>query len=292
MSDAGRRSSIRPDVLDRLVLFARQHSACRKKTATFSKGIHTHGFYKLGKAPAKRDDRTFRMAALLKELPAVPAEWDFDLAHNEFHIPLPMFANDLYGNCVIAGRAHQTLRFETIEQKKIVRVTDKDVLREYWREEGGAGPDFDQGLVVLDSLKYWRKYGWKAGLKKYSIHAFAQVDKKNRSEVRAAIYLLSGAGAGLALPLSAKAQIDAGKPWDVVSGAGGKPDSWGGHYVFLSGYTAKGPVCVTWGRKQQMTWAFVEKYCDEMYGIVDNKDRFLKRSPIDVEKLEYYLSVL
>jgi hypothetical protein len=28
-------------------------------------------------------------------------------------------------------------------------------------------------------------------------------------------------------------------------------------------------VCVTWGRKQQLTWAFVDKYCDEAYAIID-----------------------
>ncbi len=257
-----------------------------------SKGIHTHEFYKLGKAPVKKDERNFKMASLLKVIPAVPREWDYDLSHKRFHIPLPMFGNDLYGDCVIAGRAHQTLRFEAAEQKRVIRITDKDVLREYWKEEGGAGPAYDQGLVVLDSLKCWRKYGWKAATKKYSIHAFAQIDEQNESEVRAAIYLLTGVGAGLSLPLSAKAQIDAGKPWDVVRSADGKSNSWGGHYVFLSGYTTKGPVCVTWGRKQQMTWAFAKKYCDEMYGIVDNKDRFLKKSPLDAEKLERYLSQL
>lgn len=254
-----------------------------------SKGIHTHGFFKLGKAPAKKDRRNFKMAALLKVIPTVPREWDYDTAHAKFHIPLPMFGNDVYGDCVIAGRAHQTLRFETTEQKKVVSITEKDALREYWKEEGGSGPNYDQGLVVLDSLKLWRKNGWNAANRKYSIHAFAQIDQANQAEVKAAIYLLTGAGAGLSLPKSAQAQLDAGKPWDVVSGPNSKPNSWGGHYVFLSGYTIQGPVCVTWGRKQQMTWAFVKKYCDELYGIVDNKDRFLKKSPIDVEKLEKYL---
>ncbi len=254
-----------------------------------AKGIHAHGFYKLGKAPAKRDERNFKMAALLKIIPKVPKEWDFDTTNKKHHIPLPLFGNDMYGDCVIAGRAHQTLRFEVTEQKKVIKLAEKDVLREYWKEEGGMGPAYDQGLVVLDSLKLWRKRGWKVGTNSYTIHAFAQIDRKNPAEVKAAICLLTGAGAGLSLPKSAQTQLDAGKPWDVVSGPDAKPNSWGGHYVFLSGYTAKGPVCVTWGRKQQMTWAFVRKYCDEMYGIVDNKDRFLKQSPLDVEKLERYL---
>jgi hypothetical protein len=257
-----------------------------------AKGIHAHGFFKLGKAPAKKDERNFKMAALLKVIPKVPKEWDFDTTNKKYHIPLPMFGNDVYGDCVIAGRAHQTLRFEATEQKKVVSIPEKDVLREYWKEEGGTGPKYDHGLVVLDSIKLWRKKGWKVGTHAYTIHAFAQIDQKDPAEVKTAIFLLTGAGAGLSLPKSARTQLDAGKPWDVTSGPDSRPNSWGGHYVFLSGYTDKGPVCVTWGRKQQMTWAFLNKYCDELYGIVDNKDRFLKKSPVDVEKLEQYLKQL
>jgi hypothetical protein len=59
-----------------------------------------------------------------------------------------MFANDQYGDCVMAGRAHQTLRFELAEQKKVIAISDEDVTREYFQETGVA----DSGLVVLDSL--------------------------------------------------------------------------------------------------------------------------------------------
>ena len=257
-----------------------------------SKGIHAHSFFKLGKAPAKKDKRNLRLAALLKVIPKIPREWDFDTTYRKHHFPLPLFRNDMHGNCVIAGRAHQTLRFEALEQKKVIRITDNDVLREYWKEAGGKGPEHDRGLVVLDSLKLWRRKGWKVEAKTYSIHAFAQIDEKNPLEVRAAVYLLVGAGAGLSLPRSARTQLIAGKPWDVTKGPDARHNSWGGHYVFLSGYTDHGPVCITWGRKQQMTWEFLKRYCDELYGIVDNKDRFLKRSPLDAEKLEQYLKQL
>ena len=53
--------------------------------------------------------------------------------------------------------------------------------------------------------------------------------------------------------------------------------------MMIPGYNAKGPVCVTWGRKQQMTWAFFDKYCDEAYAIVDDKDS--AKSKLDVQKL-------
>jgi hypothetical protein len=29
----------------------------------------------------------------------------------------------------------------------------------------------------------------------------------------------------------------------------------GGDWVYVPGYTARGPVCLSWGRRQQMSWA-------------------------------------
>src|SRR4051794_31538952 len=121
-----------------------------------AKGINSHPGFKLGKAPAKRDRRNLKFATLLKAPVTVPDEYDFDLKHAG--VPTPMFANDVYGDCVIAGRAHQTIRFEDIEQSKIVKITDQEVLKEYFAETGGP----DTGLVVLDSLNLWRQEGWTA----------------------------------------------------------------------------------------------------------------------------------
>src|SRR6266545_1991492 len=101
-----------------------------------SKGIDRHPIFKLGKAPAKRDARNLMFAAILKAPVALPKEYDFDLKHPG--IPTPMFANDDYGDCVIAGRAHQTLRFELIEQGSVMMIPDAQVLKEYFKETGGA----------------------------------------------------------------------------------------------------------------------------------------------------------
>jgi len=58
----------------------------------------------------------------------------------------------------------------------------------------------------------------------------------------------------------------------------------------IPGYNETGPVCVTWGRKQQMTWSFFDKYCDEAYAIVDDKDS--AKSKLDVAKLVAALNSL
>ena len=250
-----------------------------------ARGINSHKVFKLGKAAAKRDTRNLRFAAVLKAPPPLPANYDFDLTNPG--IPTPMFANDNYGDCVMAGRAHQTLRFEDIEQGSVLMITDKDVLREYRKETGGA----DSGLVVLDSLKLWRQRGWKVGKHSYKIQAFAEINRGNRNEVRRAIFSDVGVGLGVQLPLSAQKEIQAGQPWEITTGSGSKPGSWGGHYVYVPGYTKKGPVCVTWGRKQQMSWAWFNKYCDEAYAIFDAKDSF-KKAQISKAAISEFLKSL
>jgi hypothetical protein len=251
-----------------------------------SKGIQTHPIYKLGKAAAARDQRNLKFAAILRAPLKLPAEYDFDEKHPG--IPTPMFANDEYGDCVIAGRAHQTLRFELIEQKAKLKITDKEVVAEYLKQTGGV----DSGLVVLDSLKLWRSRGWRAATKNYKIQAFSELDRKNRSEVKQAIVLDVGVGIGMSLPRSAQSQFQTGKPWKPVSGPSGAVNSWGGHYVFVSGYTKLGPVCVTWGQKQQMTWSFFTKYCDEAYGIIDGVNTAKQKKALDAKALGAFLATL
>lgn len=251
-----------------------------------TKGINTHKLFKLGKDKAKVDKRNLKFAAILRAPIALPDEYDFDVKHSG--IPTPMFANDTYGCCVISGRAHQTLRFEDIEQGAVLTITDKEVVNEYLKETGGE----DSGLVVLDSLRLWRKKGWRAAKESYKIRAFAQVNLNEHQEVKRAVFMDLGVGLGLALPKTAQAQISAGKAWDAVSGPGSAPNSWGGHYVYVPGYTKRGPVCVTWGRRQQMTWAFFDKYCDEAYTIIDAVNTAKTRKALDAGKINAFLAKL
>jgi hypothetical protein len=254
-----------------------------KQQSTKRKG--NTSIIRFGKAPAKRDDRNLKLSAVLRAPVALPAEYDFDVNHNG--VPTPMFGNDQYSDCVIAGRAHQTLRFETAEQGILISITDKDVLREYFKETGGD----DTGLVMLDSLNLWRKRGWRAANQRFKIKAFAEIDRTDRQEVKRAVYMDIGVGLGFTLPDSAISQFHAGKPWEVTSGPGSGPNPKNGHYVYVPGYTKTGPVCVTWGRKQQMTW-FLKKFCDEAYAIIDAVDTPKKKRNLDEKKINEFLTSL
>ena len=251
-----------------------------------AKGIQRHPIFKLGKAAAARDSRNLRLKTILKAPVKLPREYDFDAEHAG--VPTPMFGNDRFGDCVIAGRAHQTLRFEFVEQKKLLAISDGDVVHEYFEETGGA----DSGLVVLDSLRRWRKTGWIAAASRYFIQAFAEVNRQIATEIKRAVFTELGVGLGLLLPLTAQKEFSAGKPWTTTSGPGSHANSWGGHYVYVTGYTTLGPTCVSWGRKQQMSWKFVARYCDEAYAIVDALDTAKKRRAIDGRTLRAFLATV
>jgi hypothetical protein len=256
--------------------------------------------YKLGKLKPRIDTRTIKMARILKTIPPSPQVYNVDQKYS-FLVDNKMFANDQWGDCVIAGRAHMTLRFEAFEQNMQIPISDDDVLAEYWIEQGAheiskrhfcktvtrwdSKPD--NGLVMLDSLNSWRQEGWSIGGKNYPIYAFAGVNWKAHDEVKATVYLLNGAYAGFVVPQSAMDQFNAGKPWTVVPGS----PIIGGHAVYIVGYDEVGLTCITWGKPQKMDWNFWDTQFDEAYGVVDNRDKWLgEKSPVDVNALNAILA--
>jgi hypothetical protein len=234
--------------------------------------------YKLGKLAAKQDYRTIQLSKILRALPPPPANFDVDSQYSSL-TDSHMYKNDTLGDCVMAGRAHQTLRLEDYEQQVVIPISDNDVTTEYFKETGGA----DNGLVMIDSLNAWRQ-GWKVAGQNYDIYAYAQVDVNSKNQVMEAIYLLNGLYIGLELPISAQHQ----GIWDVTTGPDSTPGSWGGHCVYIVAYDADYLTCMTWGARKRMTWAFFQKYCDEAFGIVDDKDN--ASSTLDVNALSAILA--
>ena len=253
---------------------------------------------KLGLNHKELDPRTLKLSSVMTELPPIPATFNLDTVGAK---DKNVFANDKWGDCVIAGRAHQTLRFENYEQGKLLPITDDDVLGEYWMEQGatpvtrthfcktqqGWSSKPDNGLDMITSLNAWCK-GWKAAGDTYSIDAYGVIDPTNQDHVRAVLYLLNGGYIALGLPLSAQKQT----VWDAVEDSqGGAVGSWGYHCVYLTPkVTADGLECVTWGTYQKLTWGFLQKYCVQFFGVVDQMDN--KSSILDIPKLQSYLDAV
>lgn len=240
--------------------------------------------FRLGKQEYVHDPRTLKLASFLS-VPSVPDTFDFDKGRTK--LPLHMWGNDVYGDCVLAGQANCLIRLERIETHTTLKsLTDEAVVKKYKQLTGCTSPgdQNDSGLVVLDSLGEWRHNGWP--LKHaYTIDAYGQIDVADFPSLHAGCYLLGGIHFGFRLPITARDQIHAGKPWDVVAGAGAdsKPGSWGGHLVFAKRYAPGIFPCLTWGKEQVMTDAFIEKYSDEAWAVVDSLDRWRKNDHLDVQ---------
>jgi len=91
--------------------------------------------------------------------------------------------------------------------------------------------------------------------------------------VETAAWLFGGLYIGLQMPLTAQAQ----KVWDWTGSLAGpaRPGSWGGHAVDVVRYDKNGLTVVTWGRLQELTWQFWDRYCDEAYCMLS--DDFLEK---------------
>jgi YD repeat-containing protein len=239
--------------------------------------------FKLGKLKAEFSDQDLMFRNLMRAV-AIPESYDWDVL-NANVVPFPMFDNDRLGCCVMSGRAHQTLRFEYQEQRRLITITDSEVEKEYFKETGG----YDSGLVVSQSLKKWRTTGWTAAGNNYKIKAYSRLDLYNRSQIKAGMYSDLGVGIGFDVPQSAITQFNAGEPWTVVNNDGG---SVGGHYVYCVAYDSTGITCVTWGQRQFMSWEFWDKYTDEAWAIIDAKDTRHNHGIINFDVIDEFLSKL
>jgi hypothetical protein len=255
---------------------------------------------KLGKQDYRYDDRTLKLAAFLAPEPHIPTliPPSFDFDHHRSPFQISAWGNFEWGDCVLGGRANHIVRLERIEHRHSPVIPDEYVIASYQGMTGAKKPGDanDQGLVVLDALNDWRHIGWNLRLTKHSksttnlrIEAFGELDPLEDDQLRAAIFLLDGIQMGLALPITASRTIDS-HVWDVdttLTNGEGKPGSWGGHLVYCKRYDSGGIYCMTWGIEIYMTNAFVHKYCDEAWGVVDALESHSKF--LDVTKMREYL---
>jgi hypothetical protein len=218
----------------------------------------------LGKKAPRYDHRTLQMASYLDHtlLPPTPKaiSWASKCAAD-----FGMMLNDQIGDCTCATAGHM-IQVWTANESAEITLTDDDIQRAY--EEAGhydpRDPTTDQGAVELDVLNYWRKTG--IGGHQIGAYAALEPDGIHARHVRNAIHLFGGVYSGFALPATAQGQAI----WSVVPHAGpdGDPGSWGGHAVPLVAYDPHWVWCITWGKLQRMTWAFVGKYMDEAYACI------------------------
>lgn len=212
----------------------------------------------LGKLAPKEDPRDLLFMAYVDPdvlLPEVPTHASWARRLKSF----PLYRNDTLPDCTVAAVAHAERVF-TAAAGEPEEPTEEEVMEMF----EATGP-VDEGRYMTDILNRWRNVGF--GTDREKIFAYVNVDVRNREEVEAAIWLFGGIYLGLALPRTARTQ----KRWSVVakSGNAGAPGSWGGHAVWCPDFTKmRGPSCITWGARMNMTWGFFNRYADEAFAVI------------------------
>lgn len=248
---------------------------------------------RLGKQPHVPDPKTLRLAELLAPAQfTVPNVYDLDAKRKP--MPLGLWGNDRFGNCVFVADANHLVRHERLDTRKTLPITETMVVDEYRARTGCVSPGDanDEGYVMIQRQRE-RRAGWALpvykGGRTYSIDAFGSLPN-DPSTLRAAAFLLNGIQLGISLPMSAADQINAGQAWDFTDGPRGQSGSWGGHAVYVKHFDAGGMWCITWGREQYMTNRFINYYADEYWAQVDKIESHSKY--LDQQRLRDYLSNL
>lgn len=242
---------------------------------------------KLGKRPPVHPRNVAFLHELFEneELPKAPDSYDGTQAITDWG----MMANDAAGDCVDAGYFHGFMIFDKVATGKVTRPTDDEILKLY-EQQTGFDPqtgENDTGLVESEFLEDAVKKGWLGR----QLGSVAKVRLATPEHLKVAIYLFNFVYNGTALPYDAQEQLQQGQPWDVTTGPGAEPGSWGGHCMITAAYDSKMLKNVTWGTLQELTWAWYNTYTDESYILIPTEYEHLQKplaNGMSLEKLRQY----
>jgi hypothetical protein len=215
---------------------------------------------KLGRNPSTKEVKfKFGQFADRRKLPQPPKEFG-----NETFLPRDgwhTFGNENFGDCVLAGAAHETLLWCHVGQSQQARFDDKSVLAAYSAITGfnPSDPSTDQGTDMAAAASYRRNTGMTdADGRVHKVKAYLEIDADDLVAHYQALWLFEAVGIGFRFPASAWSQFKAGKPWSYVRGS----SIDGGHYVPLVA-KRRSLQCVTWGKLQPMSTTFLQKLNEE-----------------------------
>ena len=225
----------------------------------------------LGKLPVRTDVRTLSLRRYMDgtRLPDAPDSYDETSGVDSW----PMYANDRIGDCTTAAAAHMIEAWTAAGRGHAVELPERAVLDAFDHVKLTDPVTGEEGAVELDVLRFWRG----TGIGGHRIGAYARVAVDDAQLVRTAAWLFGGLYVGFQMPLTAHAQ----PVWDWTGSLTGpaRPGSWGGHAVDVVRYDRNGLTVVTWGRLQQLTWSFWNRYCDEAYCILSEDFLEAGRAP-------------
>jgi hypothetical protein len=202
-----------------------------------------------GQIPTGLRDLTYYVAG---PLPKAPSTVECPVGG-----PWGMLANDVVGDCGVAGLQHGFMTDATITHEKEPNATDAQAKNYYFTYTGGV----DSGVVLSQYLSYVRQHGYYG----HSVDSFAPVAVHDVPTLRSSIFLFGFAYTGIIVTASMQRAFAARHPWTTAQLE--EPPK-GGHCVPLIGYDEKLVYCVTWGEIQPITWSAWHYMSSEAWAVV------------------------
>jgi len=239
---------------------------------------------RLGRLPRKSSRKALLFSDFFKVMVVPPATnfWTKRRA-----LPLRSFGNTDYGDCTRAKQAMAQMRFERLEQRSTINVTDAEVIRVYLEMTQRLYGGGDTGAYEEDALNEWRRPETTfkdVKSRPYTIDAFVALNTAKQDELRSGIALSGAHGIAVCFNLPAAwAPLGAGETWALPPGqsltGNWMPGSWGGHSMWALDYTQRGMmVDGTWKDGPRLvTWDAVAAYCDEAHMVIDSVDAWRKK---------------
>jgi YD repeat-containing protein len=238
---------------------------------------------RLGRLPMKTTRKALLFSDFFKfvKLPSSQTYWK-----KKTPLPLRSYGNLDFGDCTRAKQAVATTRMERIEQRRLIEITDAEVIRVYTEMSDRLYGGGDNGAFEDDALNEWRnpeKTFRDTNGNPYTIDAYLRINAANHDEMKAALALAGAKGIAICINLPATfADIEPPQAWDVPDGQAlvgeWMPGSWGGHSSWCNGYSKDGIVIDhTWELDNQiLSWDAVAAYVDEAHLVVDSVDAWRK----------------
>lgn len=217
--------------------------------------------YALGRQPLDPTKPKLRLRRAPGERPTPPPSCDWLSAVPQWR----MLANDQVGCCTCAAAAHVATEVDKQGQGRDLTITDEQVLEMYRAVSGWDGvidSASDAGATLQAACDYWHATGVAGN----TIAAFAWVDPQDLDLVRACIATFGTVYTGFWVTQAAMNQFKSGRDWTTTSKAS---RLLGGHCVHLGAYDTDSFTCVTWGQKQRMSVAFLQRWFDEIIVPID-----------------------
>jgi hypothetical protein len=239
---------------------------------------------RLGRLPLKSTRKALLFADFFKflEVPKSHTYW-----RRRKPLPLRSYGNNDYGDCTRAKQAVAATRMELLEQRRLVKITDEEVIRVYVDMSNRLYGGGDNGAYEDDALNEWRNPETTfrdINGNPFTIDAYLRINPQNHEEVKAALAFSKARGIAICFNLP-RAWSSEEKLWrtapDGQTTGMWMPGSWGGHSMWMqSDYDKIGPwLDQTWLiGPTQVTWEAMAMYMDEAHLVIDSINTWRKEA--------------